>query len=118
MKIKVPTKISLEGYLVPIEYKAKSNNKDNEMLYGQFCNKKKISIYLDSHSSKSELMSTIKHELFHAVLDRCGLREMLSDDLEEAIVVALENHLKSALKFDTQSWIETVFVEINTAGVD
>lgn len=110
MKIKVPTKVDLNGFLVEVKYFPLL--KEEERLCGQFKGPNIVEVALAEHKSKAELMATIMHELFHAVFERSGIGHMLSGDMEEGIVRALENHLGRTLKFDTKSWLETKFVEI------
>lgn len=110
MKVKVPTKASLDGYLVHINYVSKLPDD----IYGK-CVNNCIEVALIKHKTKEELLSTVFHEMLHAILWKTGLQallEGLSDTAEEAIVVALENHLNQAVKLDTKSWLEFTFVEI------
>lgn len=110
MKVKVPTKASLDGFIVNLKYVSKLPDD----IYGK-CTDNIIEVALDKHKNKEELLSTILHEMLHAILWKTGLQallEGLSDTTEEAVVVALENHLRSAIKLDTKSWLEFTFVEI------
>jgi hypothetical protein len=109
-KYKVPTKVSLGGYVVDITYK----DKIEDDIYGK-CIGNKIDIALCKHSSKEELMQTVFHEMTHAVFWKTGIQallEGLSDSAEEAVVVAIENHLGHAVKLDPNYWMEFTFVEI------
>ena len=110
MKIKVPTKIDLNGFLVEVRYF--NLLKDNERLCGEFKAPNIIEIAIAEHATKSELLSTIKHELFHAVFCRTGIHHMFPSDMEEGVVRALENHLCKTLKFDTKSWVDTQFIDL------
>jgi len=110
MKIKVPTKASLGGYIVNIKY----IDKFEEDIWGR-CVGNNISIALSKHTSKEELMHTIFHEMLHAVFWKTGTQALLEgygDTTEEAVVVAIENHMGHAVKLDPKAWIDFTFVEI------
>ncbi len=75
----------------------------------------KISLNVPCHKTKEDVFSTVKHELFHSVLWKCGISALLEeagDGVEEAVVVALENHLAGILKLDPKQWLESKYVEL------
>jgi hypothetical protein len=109
-KVKVPTQVSLGGYVVKIKYVASLEND----IFGK-CVSNSIEVSLSMHKNKEELMHTVFHEMVHAVFWKTGIQallEGLSDTAEEAVVVAIENHLGHAIKLDPKYWMEFVFVEI------
>ena len=63
-------------------------------------------------------MCTIFHEMVHATFWKTGIQallEGLSESAEEAVVVAIENHIGQAVKLDPKMWMEFTFVEIGDA---
>lgn len=110
MKIKVPTKIDLNGFEVEVKYF--NLLKEDERLCGQFKAPNTVEISLAEHNSKASLMATITHELYHAIFDRCGITHLWKDDTEECLVRAIENHLAGPLKLDTHFWTESKFVDL------
>lgn len=60
-------------------------------------------IVIDSEQSKTKQQQTLFHELLHAALDKTGASELISDEVEHAIIVALENHVWPLLQFRTNS---------------
>lgn len=109
-KIKVPTKVSLGGYVVNISYLDKLEDDSFAKCTGN-C----ILVALSKHKDKQELMSTVFHEMLHAVFWKTGMQALLEgmgDTAEEAVVVAIENHLGQAVKLDTKMWMEFIFIEL------
>ncbi len=110
MKIKVPTRLNLNGFEVEVRYL--NLIEEDEKLCGQFKSPNVVEVALAEHKSKDMLMSTITHELYHAVFERCGISHLLTNETEECIVRALENHLAKLLRHDTRHWIESKFVDL------
>lgn len=53
----------------------------------------KREIVISKEYPLEQRLRTYKHEVFHMVLGLSGVSELLTTEQEEAVVVALENHL-------------------------
>jgi hypothetical protein len=114
MKLKVPTKLDLCGYVLTIKYMEDIQLDGNE-LEGMFSeHDHSISISTTSHDTIDQVYSTIIHEALHAVFRRSGLTpmmEVVSPAFEEAIVRSIENNLRTAITLDRKAWLTTKMVD-------
>ena len=93
MKFKIPKKLSILGKDVEIEVKAMEDN------MGEFrADTMKILIDPASHKSQKDIDSTIIHECYHVVLHITGLKFLLSPELEEGLVRALEHGMETVIE--------------------
>ena len=66
--------------------------------------RKRIRIDLANNRGLTDLKSTLLHECLHAILAQSGIDNMLTDEVEEAIVVALEHGLSPLVEFKSSVW--------------
>lgn len=112
----LPTKVSLAGYCVSIRY---VDNIPECGLY-EYSNRL-IRISTNNHKTVEEVLSTIYHELMHAILDHNGYTELckdLSDNFEEALVGMFEKAFRGTVILSKKSWIERKRVEFTYRGDD
>jgi hypothetical protein len=60
--------------------------------YGETHGIEKVIKLSDNKDKKKHSWSTLYHEYIHAIFHCTGLSELLSAELEEAVVVAIEEH--------------------------
>ena len=105
----MPTEISLNGYCVAVKYV------ENIQEYGLYdLGSRIIYISTNNHKNTEEVLSTLYHELMHAVMDHTGLRELcsdLSDSFEEAIVATMERFFVNVVVLSKKSWTKRKRVE-------
>lgn len=90
---KLPTYISVLGHTFTIKQVPKLADDG----HGE-CNVDERTIKISTAYPLASRQSTLRHEAIHAILGITGLTELLSDELEEAIVVAIENALTEELR--------------------
>lgn len=84
---KKPRVVKICGHDVPVRYRKRLKD------YGQF-HYDDLKIYIRSDEKWRE---HLLHEILHGIIHLSGQKERLEDDHEEALVVALENGLKSLI---------------------
>jgi len=86
--------LPIAGQNFTVEYTSNIDSQD----YGEMlCLEKKIRINTAKNPDTWE--STLFHEALHGALETSGLDEILKDNIDEAIVKAIENALWPVLKF-------------------
>lgn len=95
--MKKPTTVNIMGKVFEVAHpKQVASDKD---VYGHTVgHDRKITI--KGSLSGEAFEDTLLHETIHAILAVSGMTEMLSEEHEEAIVVALENGLSQLYKRD------------------
>ena len=97
--MRVPIKIKLLRW-VKIAYPDTVLDEHGKQLSGRtLFGNKKLEVAKDQHADAEELSATILHEILHVSLSSSGLSEILGEELEEAIVTALENYLAPVVMF-------------------
>ena len=91
----LPESIVILGKTVEIKIKKMDEN------LGEFCSEK-MRITIDPKQSNDEAAKTLLHEITHCILHITGLHFLLTEDLEEAIVRALEHALGDLIYFKPQ----------------
>ena len=86
---KLPKEIKVLGRTFEVKYPKKVDKEDS---YGETNGPERV-IKIRSTLSTSVTEDTLLHETIHAILYTAGISELLDEDKEEAIVVALENGL-------------------------
>jgi len=93
------------GARYKLHYFSNIKTGDGDNIFGDTDkNKKLIRIDLKYCKSDSMLTSTLLHEFIHAILGQTGLDNLLTDEVEEAIVVAIENGLAPLVDFREEVW--------------
>lgn len=87
IKIRSGEKISVKGAEYTIKWKQKIID-EGIVCWGLHDSEKKL-ILLSKELPKKEILSVFLHELFHAYLFECNIREGLSGSLEEVVVECL-----------------------------
>lgn len=87
-KIKFPDKV----YPCGREFEVMVGKFKCENTYGETTGIEKKIIISSSIKKEKQKWNTLYHEYLHGIFHCTGLSEMMSGDLEEAIVVALEEH--------------------------
>lgn len=102
---KVKKSVPVMGQKYSIEYYDNIKTDDKEDVYGDTDKgKKRIRIDLSNNKSQSLVRSTLLHEVLHAILSQSGLDNLLTDEVEEAIVVAIEHGLFPLVEFRPSIW--------------
>ncbi len=97
--------IPIMGQKYSIEYHANIKTDDKDEVYGDTDKgRKRIRIDLANNRGLADLKSTLLHECLHAILAQSGIDNMLTDEVEEAIVVALEHGLSPLVEFKSSIW--------------
>lgn len=113
MKIKVPTEILVMGKKVSICYKNKLNL-DGEYLSGAcIADDNLILISLAENQTLESIEKTLAHEIFHFVMAKSGLTNLLGDN-EEVFTVCVEENYFPLFKFNRRLWRKKVEVEIGS----
>lgn len=86
------SRVKVGGKIIRIEH----DPKDSET-WGQYHHDSAKITLSDAVKDVHDFRMTVKHELIHAALGISGLTHLLSDEVEEGIVRALENLLLPAL---------------------
>ena len=89
----IPTTITIMG----IKFKVDVLDLTKEYLCGDSCLAKKL-IRINSQQTLEEQKSTLYHECLHMALHISGVSSLLTDDLEEAIVICIENAIFPLIK--------------------
>lgn len=87
-----PEKVTILGKEIKIIYKID----DNSGLMGEYDPKTKTITIVDH----PDFESTLFHECGHACLDISGISRLLKENIEEAIIAAIENGLFGIYKRD------------------
>lgn len=94
--LNLPSEVTILGQSFTIVDK-----KLEEGNYGETCGASgKIEIDKTKHTSQELLDSTLLHEVIHGILYVSGQSEMLSEQQEEGLVIALENGLRNIISLD------------------
>lgn len=97
--------IPIMGQKYNVEYYASIRTEDKEEVYGDTDKgKKRIRIDLNNNKKPTDLRSTLLHECLHAILAQSGIDNLLTDEVEETIVVAIEHGLDSLVEFKPAVW--------------
>jgi len=86
----LPKSITIFGRSFRIVEKPHLKDEDGKELCGLYDSIKR-EIKINSKDLYEVRLSTLRHEVVHALLDLSGLNEILSVELEEAIVRCIEN---------------------------
>ena len=88
----IPKSITLLGKKIKIHYEPMETNLG-------LSNFSEMAIYINSKQSIEEAKNTLLHECMHMILYIAGVSFMFDENLEEAIVRALEHGLVDIVKF-------------------
>lgn len=88
-----PTEITVFGKVVGIEFNRIHGN------YG-LCDAEERLITLDTTQTKEQAEDTLVHEIIHAVLGISGIAEILTEEQNEAITVALTTGIAKAIDIE------------------
>jgi hypothetical protein len=83
--------------ILGIRYKIIMKELDN--LYGEMIRGKNV-IHIDYRQPPELMHSTLFHECIHSALYTSGVSELLTDEQEEAICIALESAFAKAIDFN------------------
>lgn len=93
----LPKKISILGQTFKIETVENMKDTDGSELLGLMTGHQR-SIKLSSNLTDANRDEVLLHEIIHAVLYISGVSNLLKDNIEESIVVALEHGLNGIYK--------------------
>lgn len=97
--------IPILGRRYSLHYHENIKTSDGENIFGDTDkNKKCIRIDLKHCKAESDLKDTVLHECIHAILAQSGIDNLLTDEVEEAIVVAIEHGLSALVEFKPAVW--------------
>jgi len=93
-KKKLPGSIRILGINFHIDYTTDMDKSD----YGETIIEER-SIKININKPKHTWRSTLRHEIFHAILGITGQSERMGNEEEEGIVIALENGVDNLMDF-------------------
>ena len=107
MSVKPTTKrtIPIMGQKYKILYYNTVKTDDAANVFGDTDkDKKRIRVDLSNCKTAALVKCTLLHECIHAVLAQSGLDNLLTDEVEEAIVRAIEHGLTPLVEFKPAMW--------------
>lgn len=82
---RVPKRVSIKGINYKVLIVEKLKDDDGDFCDGLHDHSKKV-IYIDKSTKGATRRKTFLHEMFHAYIYECNIREGLQETLEEVIV--------------------------------
>lgn len=77
-------------------------DEDGDILQGDTDETTRV-IRISTAYPKIRQKSTLVHEILHAILRVSGIKQLIKDDIEEALVIAIENGLESIIELSKYS---------------
>ncbi len=109
--MKLPTELQIMGQKVKIEYhKGLLDDEGNEASGLCYSGQNLIKICLKENTNEAAALSTLGHEMFHFVVAKCGLSEILGEN-EESLAIGLEENFLPLFNFNRRKWKKKEEVE-------
>ncbi len=106
--MRVPVRIPIGGRNVPVEYLEQVLDDDGvtPLTGATLGDPTRIQISMTENRCPEAVKATLLHEMVHVAFELTGHHELLTENQEEALVVALESMLAPVLAFQSKAGIK------------